>query len=198
MCEGILLPCMHSFSVKLDIQFLLVFTINYFDKFRHRLGEPVHVVALSVPQVSKWYVLALLDFNFLHAFCTFVLLCDFSKKIFFEKKTTTLFYVLKCQRFWIQFCQSWSGSKLFAKVISRWQMSPLAWKRVNTEKYQTFFPQNFSKYFIFDMFFSIFFVFWHFYIYRTWSIFYEKKKSLSLTKENNKINGLRFFHYKEK
>ena len=37
-----------------------------------------------------------------------------------------------CQTVWIQirptFCRAWSGSKLFAKVISRWQKSPLAGK----------------------------------------------------------------------
>ena len=34
------------------------------------------------------------------------------------------------------FCQCWSGSKLFVKVISRWQKSPLARKELNyQEKY---------------------------------------------------------------
>ena len=32
------------------------------------------------------------------------------------------------------FCQAWSGSKIFAKVISRWQKLPLAGKEINKEQ----------------------------------------------------------------
>ena len=47
----------------------------------------------------------------------------------------------ECQTVWIQitFCRAWSGSKLFAKVISRWQTSTLAGKAL------TYLYSNCSK-----------------------------------------------------
>ena len=40
------------------------------------------------------------------------------------------------------FCRAWSGSKLFAKVISRWQKSPLAGREL---KKKTQFKQEWKE-----------------------------------------------------
>ena len=69
-------------------------------------------------------VLGLLTFYMLGNFSCFYchLLTAFKKSFFPKILSGTL---SECQTVWIQIrtdiCQSWSGSKLFAKVIGRWQ-----------------------------------------------------------------------------
>ena len=64
-------------------------------------------------------------------------ICLWCIKLTFKKKILSR-TLSECQMAWIQirtdiptFCQSWSGSKLLAKVISIRQNSPLAAKRLN-------------------------------------------------------------------
>ena len=61
---------------------------------------------------------------------------DFFLKLTFSKNLSVI--QSECQTVWIQirpdetqtFCRAWSGSKLFAKAISRWQKSPQSGKEL--------------------------------------------------------------------
>ena len=64
--------------------------------------------------------------------CFFV--CGFFYIYFFKKNLSGI--PSEFETVWIQirpgFCQAWSGSKLFAKVIRRWKKSPLVGKELIT------------------------------------------------------------------
>ena len=65
----------------------------------------------------------------------FFVVCGFFIN-FFKKNLSGI--PSECQTVWIQIrydiCQAWSGSKLFAKVISRWQKLPLGGRELRQQQ----------------------------------------------------------------
>ena len=69
-------------------------------------------------------------------FTCFFVICSFFKTIFSKKIFPEYHQSVKQfgSRSGPTFCQAWSGSKLFAKVISKWQKSPLVKKDLKEVK----------------------------------------------------------------
>ena len=137
-------PFFETFSHKLDIGMVYILYVYSYAVLAvvsvWILCHKHHIRSLPLVMLAYWISVhlktrnALIVFNSLHAgyiFTCFVIMLTFQYSLF-QKIVQEHYQSVKRfgSRSGPTFCRSWSESKLFAKVVSRWQKSPIAKKEL--------------------------------------------------------------------